>query len=241
LSVMFIDPSGQGKDETAYATVSEVCGNMFCSDVGGYTGGYDDATLRALAMAAKSNRVGLILVEKNFGGGMFTSLLTPHIQEVYRDPALFGYVAPGCNIEEIHSTGQKELRIIETLEPLMNQHRLVVDRGVFLRERRVSVDTTRDDNLTYRLSYQLTRVTKDRGSLAHDDRLEALAGACRYLAESMAKDRGAAVDEYKRSRVDAEREAYIKELNSLRDSYGVSKPTPEPNLLTYKIRQRNDN
>ena len=37
-------------------------------------------------------------------------------------------------------------------------------------------------------SYQLSRITKDRGSLAHDDRLDALAIGVQFFTEAMEKD-----------------------------------------------------
>ena len=36
--------------------------------------------------------------------------------------------------------------------------------------------------------YQLTRITRDKGALAQDDRLDALAMAVTYFAASMATD-----------------------------------------------------
>jgi len=72
---------------------------------------------------------------------------------------------------------QKELRIIDTLEPLLNQHRLVIDRQIIVN------DSTED--LAHSLVYQLTRLTKDRNCLAHDDSLDALEGACTYWTEKL--------------------------------------------------------
>ena len=79
--------------------------------------------------------------------------------------------------------GQKELRIIETLEPVMSSHRLVVD------ERLINKDySTAETDIKYSLFYQMTRITKDRGALVHDDRLDAVEGAVRYWTKSMARD-----------------------------------------------------
>ena len=101
---------------------------------------------------------------------MFTQLLKPVVQRYYP-----------VTIEEVNHTKQKELRIIDTLEPVMNQHRLVVSPQLI----RQDFDTT-DPN--YQLFYQLTRITKDRGSLRNDDRLDALAIAVAYWVEQMAID-----------------------------------------------------
>lgn len=180
-SVMYIDPSGRGKDETGYAVVKALHGNLFCTASGGFKGGYSETTLKALALVAASQKVNLVLIESNFGDGMFTQLLKPVLAKVHP-----------VTVEEIRSKGQKEARIIETLEPLMNQHRLVMSQSVI----EADYEGTREDP-KYSLVYQMTRLTKDRGALAHDDRIEALAGACQYWVEAMARDTEKAADDHK--------------------------------------------
>lgn len=171
-SVMSIDPSGRGKDETSFAVVKHLLGQLFLTDVGGIAGGYEDDTLERLARVAMMNKVKLILVEENFGGGMFAKLLAPHLSKI-------GYP---CSIEEVRHSKQKELRIIDTLEPVMMQHRLTVDTDLINKD----YDTASDPR--YSLFYQLTRVTRDRGALQHDDRLDALAITVAYWVEQMAQD-----------------------------------------------------
>ncbi len=172
-SVMYIDPSGRGGDETSFGIVKMLYGSLYVprGGVGGFLTGYDDTTLAGLAAAAAKHKVNHILIESNFGDGMFTQLFLPHLLKVHR-----------CGTEEVHNTGQKERRIIDTLEPVLNQHRLVVDRSV------IEDDYKGGENPDYKLFRQLTRITRDRGALKHDDRLEALAGAVRYWVEQMARD-----------------------------------------------------
>jgi len=38
------------------------------------------------------------------------------------------------------------------------------------------------------LAYQMTRITRDRGALSHDDRLDVLAMAVKYWVDQMAAD-----------------------------------------------------
>jgi hypothetical protein len=60
--------------------------------------------------------------------------------------------------------------------------------------------------------YQLSRITRDRGALTHDDRLDALAIAVAYWAEHMAQDAN--------RRIDDRKEDLLKdELTKLADSY----------------------
>lgn len=179
-SVMFIDPSGRGKDETAYSVVKQLHGTLFWTDVGAFRDGYADETMYGLAEAAKANSVNYILIEENFGDGMFASLMKPFLRKVYP-----------CTLEEVRSTGQKELRIIDTLEPVLNQHRLVVDEKVIQKD----YDTCSQP--MYSALWQLTRVTRARGSIAHDDRLESLSGAVRYWVNQMAADQDEQAENYR--------------------------------------------
>jgi hypothetical protein len=192
-SVMSIDPSGRGADETGYAVVKMLNGMLFCPAAGGLRGGYEDETLKALALMAKTQKVNLIVIESNFGDGMFTKLFTPWLMKV-------GYP---CTVIEERSVGQKERRIIDTLEPVMNQHRLVFSESV------VKEDLKTDDN-RYQLFYQLTRITKERGSLVKDDRLDALAIAVKYWVDQMDKDTSNTLDEYREQMLMAELEAFTE-------------------------------
>ena len=183
-AVMFIDPAGRGKDETAWAIVKQLNGMLFLLSCTGVRGGYTEDNLQLLANTAKEFKVNLIRIESNFGDGMFTELLKPYLTKTYP-----------CNIEEVRNSIQKEKRIIDTLEPVMNQHRLIVDKKVIEEDAKVLhseesyIHTTgREESCHYMLFYQMTRVTRDRGCLRHDDRLDALAGAVAYWVEVMAQD-----------------------------------------------------
>jgi len=175
-SVMSIDPSGRGKDETAFAVVKNLNSFLYLTKVGGLRGGYTEENLTTLAEAAKEQKVNLILIESNFGDGMFTELFKPFLKKV-------GYQVA---IEEVRHSTQKEQRIIDTLEPVMNQHRLVVDRSVVEWDFKSTQELPPEQQLPYQLFYQMTRITKDRGALVHDDRLDALAIAVAYWVDQMA-------------------------------------------------------
>lgn len=177
-AVLFIDPSGRGKDETAYAVVKVLHGRMFLTAAGGLRGGYDEETLRSILLVARKHQVHLVLAEPNYGGGMFAALLRSVSSQVYP-----------VRIEDAEwSRGQKEARIIDTLEPVMNQHRLVVCSSVIEADYASVEHYSPDEQQGYRLFYQMTRLTADRGSLAHDDRLDAVAGAVAYWTRTMARN-----------------------------------------------------
>jgi len=170
-AVLAIDPSGRGKDETAYAVVKMLNGYLYATQCGGFKGGYDDKTLTKLANLAKIEKVSMIVVESNFGDGMFSKLLSPFVNKAYP-----------VSIEEVRHNTQKEVRIIDTLEPVMMQHRLIID------EKLIKEDYESAPEPSYSLFYQMTRLTKDRGAIIHDDRLEALAMAVNYWTEQMDAD-----------------------------------------------------
>jgi hypothetical protein len=176
-SVMSIDPSGRGVDETGYAVVKMLNGYQFVRRCGGIAGGYSEEALEQLARIAKEEGVNEIIVESNFGDGMFNQLFTPILNRIYP-----------CTLSEVRHNKQKELRIIDVLEPVMNQHRLVVDKKVIKQDYESCQHLPPESALRYQLFYQLTRITRDRGALVNDDRLDALAMAVQYWTEAMAQD-----------------------------------------------------
>lgn len=169
MKIMFIDPSGRGKDETGYAVLGLLNGQIFLLDSGGFTGGYEDATLVGLANIAKDYDVKTIVIEDNFGDGMYTKLFRPVLLKIHQ-----------ATIEEVKAHTQKEVRIIESLEPVMNQHRLIVNRSVIEKDTKAEKD--------YQLFYQMTRLTREKGALRRYDRLDALAGGVEWFKEMLSAD-----------------------------------------------------
>ena len=177
-SVMSIDPSGRGQDETAYAVVKMQAGFLYLTAAGGLKNGYSQESLETLVNVAAEQDVNQIIVESNFGDGMFTQLLKPVLYKKYP-----------VSIEEVRHSIQKEKRIIDTLEPVMNSHRLIVDDKIILEDF--------NTELKHQLFYQMTRLTRDRGSLAFDDRLDALAIAVNYWTEVMDRDAEMALEDHR--------------------------------------------
>ena len=192
-SVMAIDPSGRGKDETGYAIVKMLNGYLYVVDAGGLQGGYSDEVLKALSIKAKQQKVNFIVVESNFGDGMFVELFKPILTKIHP-----------CTIEEVRHNIQKEKRIIDTLEPVMNQHRLVVDPKVIQHDYESAQTYPLESQLKYQLIYQMSRLTNQRGAITQDDRLDALSMAVAYWAEQMAQDADKRMNERKVDLLDEE-------------------------------------
>jgi len=200
-SVLSIDPSGRGKDETGYAVVKMLNGQLFVPDAGGIKGGYDTKTLQQLVAIAKDNKVNKVVIESNFGDGMFMELIKPLFRTTYP-----------VTIEEVRHNKQKELRIVDTLEPVLNSHRLIIDPTVINNDYRSALSYPIEQQTRYMLMYQLSRITRDRGSLVHDDRLDALSIAVGYWVQQMAAD-------VNQSMIDRQQELLEEELTKFTDSF----------------------
>lgn len=190
---MFVDPSGRGKDETGYAVSAQLNGKIFLLDFGGVKGGYEPDTLEELALKAKEYNVNLVQVESNFGDGSFAELLKPVLNRVHR-----------CKVEDIRATSQKEKRIIDTLEPVMMQHRLIVNRQALVKDEKKEAE--------YSFTYQLTHITEERGSIPHDDIIDVVEMAVAYWQKSLARDEKDAIENHRIQ----ELEASLKELEEKR-------------------------
>lgn len=179
-TVMAIDPSGRGKDETAYSIIKFLNGYLFIMDIGGYHEGYSEGTLTTLANKAKFYNVNEVVIESNFGDGMFSQLLKPVLNRIHP-----------CAVQEINNRQQKEKRIIDTLEPLLMSHKIVLNQSVIMDDYRVY-----ERQPAYSFVYQMTRLCDERGALAHDDRLDAVAMAVAYWHDVLDRDANVGMEEH---------------------------------------------
>ena len=84
----------------------------------------------------------------------------------------------------------------------MNQHKLVVNLEMIHQDFKLDPD--------HQLFRQMTRLTKDRGSLRHDDLLDALAIAVNYWVERMDRDMILSALESQNAALDQELEAFME-------------------------------
>jgi hypothetical protein len=206
---MAIDASGKGLDETGYAIVKAHHGKLYLVDSGGYMGGYDEhKVLRPLLEKARHHGVNMIILEDNFGQGMLEQLLRPLMAKIHT-----------CKIESVRHNTMKESRIISTLEPVMNSHRLVVDNRVVNKD----MEQVRED-LRYSLFHQMTRLTNERGALKHDDRLDALAMVVAYWTKVLGQDEDEMIQERNMELLETELEIHMEHLlgGSRADHRGTS-------------------
>jgi len=123
-----------------------------------------------IATLCKDYEIDELLIEENWGGGMFTKMLEPHLR----------MISPKTKLVEVNVRGQKEVRIIEALEPLANQHRLIVDKD--------TLDKDKNGSVVNSFTYQWSKITKERESLRADDRIDSLANGVIYMIEHMSDD-----------------------------------------------------
>lgn len=226
-SVLYIDPAGGGvnADETGWAMVGLLNSNLFVRGIGGVPGGYDPPQLQAIADLVVKYRPTVIKIEKNFGYGAYKAVITPIIKAACEQACM-----PMPGISEDYTNSQKELRIINTLEPIMGRGALVINEDIFDEE---TADLQRYDlrlRDTYSFFFQLSKVTRDPGALLHDDRLDALAGACAHFQDALAVDQTKAVKA-------AEKAAYEEMMaNPLNLRNPPKKPRPKGGFMS-RIRR----
>ena len=191
---MWVDPAGGGQngDETAYAVTRLHVGRVVLVAVGGVKGGLDQRQMDELTAVAVEWKPNIIQVEENYGKGAMSSTW---------QPTLLRQVS--TTIEDVWVSGQKELRIIDVLEPIIGAGKFIVDEALLAKDWDATDHYPVQLRPSYSLWYQLSRITRDKGSLIHDDRLEAVAMSAKYWLE------GLRVDDEK-ARVAAQREAYKK-------------------------------
>ncbi|WGH28309.1 DNA packaging protein B [Pseudomonas phage 10P302A] len=203
--ILVIDPSGRGKDETGYAVLYQLNGYIFLMDAGGFRGGYEDTTLQALSNIAKLYKVNETVIEGNFGDGMYLKLLSPVLTATWP-----------CAITEVKSKGQKELRICDVLEPVLGSHKLVISEALIDKDYRTALNADGTTDVKYSLLYQLSRITRERGSLAHDDRLDALAIGVQFFTEAMEKDSAVGEQEMMQEFLEAQMENQLMGFEDIR-------------------------
>jgi hypothetical protein len=174
-TICSIDPSGRGTDETAAAFISQRNGFLYLHEMSAYRDGYSDKTLLDILKRCKKYNVTKLLIETNFGDGMVGELFKKHLQQTKQS----------IDVEEVRANVRKEDRIIDSLEPVMNQHRLIIDRKVIEWDFKSNPDAAPEERLLYMLFYQMSRMCREKFAVKHDDRLDCLAQGVKYYTDAL--------------------------------------------------------
>ena len=174
-TICSVDPSGRGTDETAAAFLSQRNGLIYLHEMSAYRDGYSDSTLLDILSKCRDYGVTSLVIETNFGDGIVGELFKKHLINTKQN----------INIEEVRANVRKEDRIIDSLEPVLNQHRLIVDRGVIDWDYASNKDSPAEERLLYMLFYQMSRMCRDKRAVKHDDRLDCLAQGVKYFTDAL--------------------------------------------------------
>ena len=176
-TIVSVDPSGRGTDETVAVVLSQANGYVFVRDMRAFRDGYSDETLTDIVRLGKRYGASRLLVESNFGDGMICELFNRHIVQM----------GAGFSTEEVRATVRKEERIIETLEPVMNQHKLIIDPKVWEYDYASNPDAPPEKRLEYMLGYQMSRMCREKGAVKHDDRIDAISQGVQFFIDALAQ------------------------------------------------------
>lgn len=183
---MQIDPAGGGAngDETAFAVTGFLNSNVYVLAVGAVPGGYDGDGLVHLSEIAERYKPNVITIEKNMGHGAFSKIFLPILRQKWKGEIIDEFVS-----------GNKEARIIGTLEPVMARGSLVFLESVIeMDDEYTEKYTSTGKRMIFSLFHQLTKITRQKGCLAHDDRLDALEGSVRHWVSHLALDQNKAIE-----------------------------------------------
>ena len=115
-----------------------------------------------------------MVIESNFGDGIVAELFKKHLQQTKQR----------ILVEEVRANVRKEDRIIDTLEPILNQHRLIVNRSLIEWDYNSNREGAPEERLLYMLFYQMSRMCRQKYAVKHDDRLDCLAQGVKYFLDA---------------------------------------------------------
>jgi hypothetical protein len=175
----YVDPApgGANGDETGYAIGGFLNGNIYLLSAGGVPGSYDLPVLEKLAEILAQYPLDGVMIEKNMGHGAFAAVFKPVLAKQIN-----------CMVKEELVSGQKEMRIINILAPVIGRGALIVTENVFDEDAASIARYSPATRLTYSLFHQMAHISAARNALVHDDRLDALAGLVNIFKEALAKD-----------------------------------------------------
>ena len=180
-----------------------------------YRDGYSDNTLLDILRGCNKYNVTTLLIESNFGDGIVAELFKKHLQQTKQN--IF--------IEETRANVRKEDRIIDSLEPVINQHRLILNRSVVEWDYKSNPNEAPELRLLYMLFYQMSRMCREKGAVKHDDRLDCLAQGVKYYTDALSISAQEAIKTRKRD-----------EWNSLLEDF-IDNPQSSANHLVFGMNK----
>ena len=207
------------------AVISQANGYVFLRDMKAYRDGYSDDTLSAIIRMAKKYKASRILVESNFGDGMICELFKRHAVQQNVNVGL----------EEVRATVRKEERIIDCLEPVMNQHKLIVDPKVFEYDYTSNPEAPPEKRLEYMLAYQMSRMCREKGAVKHDDRIDAVSQGVQWFIDALAQSAHRAIAQRKFEEWNAMLTAFEEEPHLATDALATGRSFKSVNASSGRV------
>lgn len=177
---MRVDPSGGGEDENAWGIAGAMGGYVWVLLLEGAGGsnddthGSDESIMRRQCEQAREFGVRRIVVEGTGNMDTYAMMLRELVTHYFIEPGDEKYpMHPQgwrCSVESSKTTrahGQKAVRIINTLGPVMARHRLIVHAD--------ALRPTQGLPRHHELQYQLSAIKPFANAIPHDDRADVLA------------------------------------------------------------------
>ena len=187
-TIASVDPSGRGTDETTVSYLSQRNGFLYLHEMRAYRDGYSDRTLLDILRGCKKYNASTLLIESNFGDGIVAELFKKHLAQTKQS----------IHIEETRANVRKEDRIIDSLEPVLNQHRLIIDKSIIEWDYKSNPDAAPEERLVYMLFYQMSRMCRAKFAIKHDDRIDCLAQGVKYFTDALSISANQAIIDRKR-------------------------------------------
>lgn len=182
----FIDPAGRGTDKTGVAIIAHLAGVLYVKAVYGLQGGASTERLDEIALLMRSHGVRDVYCETNIDTfNTYLPMLETSLRRMFLEPGDDPAYPEGwiCSLDRRHSagsSGSKEVRIIEALEPLISGHRMVFHPDCLM----PNPSEPRDNEL----QWQIAAITKDRKALLEDGKIDALAGCAKEWMDVLRLD-----------------------------------------------------
>ena len=208
-----IDPALGGLksgDRTGYAVFGVVGGYLYVLDMGSWVGGYTTELMEKWAVTLAKYKPSEVFIESNAGNGALTYAFRPVLLN-YADSCQWS-----VSLNDYRETGQKEVRGINRLAPVIGRGALVMTEGALCGMEDSLSDLPMDKRTRYRALFQITNVTRTKNSLLHDDTFDAISSGV-----DIAKDRLAVLSDQQESRNRASHQAIMSAMG--RSSFNYSR------------------
>lgn len=185
---LFVDTAGGGAnaDETVAIVGYVLNGTIFIAEMIAMDAGKLDENYLTVTKLAFKHKVNSVVVEKNFGYGAFAHALRPVMISYFKNNGV--NIVPSV-IEPMASTQMnKERRICDTLVPFINNHRIVFSEDIIDYDLTSVLKYGYEKQKSYSLLHQISRLTREKGALKHDDRVDCLAGLCSQFVQFLSVD-----------------------------------------------------